>query len=359
MQGLIKKIQGIFPVTTTKAVYMDGTSETLQEAIDNGEIGGKIDLSNVSSSERKAYVFPTNGKIVIDTVGKTFTILKGTRIQLASTNVVITDYTEKTVLDYSGITNDLVICLYWDNTDSKFLVTGTRIVKPDSTHDNYLVTSFLKDIPDTLSLNNDAFIVVNGSDDEVIELTTFGDSLTANGGWQTKCVEKLNQRVTVNNLGIGGSTMALAGGTHNPMFQRVNDIPSTTKVLTIMAGTNDCGRNVSVGELGNGDTTTFIGAYESVIQQVYEMNPTIKIILMTLPPKFNSDGTEPYNTDAFKEATLQVAKKYRIPCINLHDELGINSYTREHLMSDGTVHFGAIAQKQIGAMLADMIKRIM
>lgn len=40
MNGLIKKIKDIFPVTTTKAVYIDGTNKTLQEAIDNNELGG-------------------------------------------------------------------------------------------------------------------------------------------------------------------------------------------------------------------------------------------------------------------------------------------------------------------------------
>lgn len=40
MNGLIKKIKGIFPVTTTNAVYIDGTNKTLQEAINNKELGG-------------------------------------------------------------------------------------------------------------------------------------------------------------------------------------------------------------------------------------------------------------------------------------------------------------------------------
>ena len=35
-----KVIDGIFPVTTTKAVYIDGTNITLEEALNNGEIGG-------------------------------------------------------------------------------------------------------------------------------------------------------------------------------------------------------------------------------------------------------------------------------------------------------------------------------
>ena len=36
-----KVINGLFPVTTTKAVYIDGTNKTLQEAINNGEICGE------------------------------------------------------------------------------------------------------------------------------------------------------------------------------------------------------------------------------------------------------------------------------------------------------------------------------
>ena len=45
MNGIIKKIKDIFPVTTTKAVYIDGTNKTLQEAMDNGELGSTVQVS--------------------------------------------------------------------------------------------------------------------------------------------------------------------------------------------------------------------------------------------------------------------------------------------------------------------------
>ena len=45
MNGIIKKIKDIFPVTTTKAVYIDGTNKTLQEAMDNGELGSTTQVS--------------------------------------------------------------------------------------------------------------------------------------------------------------------------------------------------------------------------------------------------------------------------------------------------------------------------
>lgn len=42
MDGIIKKIKGVFPVNTTKAVYIDGTDKTLHEAINDGTLTGTV-----------------------------------------------------------------------------------------------------------------------------------------------------------------------------------------------------------------------------------------------------------------------------------------------------------------------------
>ena len=51
-----KVIDGLFPVTTTKAVYIDGTNKTLQEAIDNGEIGGTTTARTTATTTGRGYV---------------------------------------------------------------------------------------------------------------------------------------------------------------------------------------------------------------------------------------------------------------------------------------------------------------
>ena len=56
MNGKKQKIKDIIPVTTTKAVYIDGTNKTLQEAIDNGELGGNTEVITTSSFITNAYV---------------------------------------------------------------------------------------------------------------------------------------------------------------------------------------------------------------------------------------------------------------------------------------------------------------
>ena len=45
MNAKAKLIDGIFPINTTKCVYIDGTSTTLDEAIKNGDFGGSTQVS--------------------------------------------------------------------------------------------------------------------------------------------------------------------------------------------------------------------------------------------------------------------------------------------------------------------------
>ena len=61
MNGIIKKIKNIFPVTTTKAVYMDGTDKTLQQAIDDGDIGK---TTTATTSGRGEAIFLLRGATI-------------------------------------------------------------------------------------------------------------------------------------------------------------------------------------------------------------------------------------------------------------------------------------------------------
>ena len=58
MRAEKKVIDGIIPVTTTSAVYLDGTNKTLQEAIDNGELGGitRQELDEFTGGKKQRYV---------------------------------------------------------------------------------------------------------------------------------------------------------------------------------------------------------------------------------------------------------------------------------------------------------------
>ena len=66
MKGVIKKIKNIFPVTTTKAVYLDGTDKTLQDAINSGELGGTT--TTTTSGRGYVQVGLRGGKVNVEIV---------------------------------------------------------------------------------------------------------------------------------------------------------------------------------------------------------------------------------------------------------------------------------------------------
>lgn len=66
MEANKKVIEGLLPITTTKAVYMDGTSKTLQESIDDGTLGR---TETISTTGRGHTIFKLRGaRIFIEEV---------------------------------------------------------------------------------------------------------------------------------------------------------------------------------------------------------------------------------------------------------------------------------------------------
>lgn len=66
MNGIKKKIEGILPVTTTECVYLEGTSTTLQEAINTGMIG--VSSTSTTSGRGLCMAFPRGCEINIEEV---------------------------------------------------------------------------------------------------------------------------------------------------------------------------------------------------------------------------------------------------------------------------------------------------
>lgn len=73
MDGIKKKIEGILPVTTTECVYLEGTSTTLQEAINTGLIGGSS--TSTTSGRGLCITFPRGCEINIEEVPESLSTL--------------------------------------------------------------------------------------------------------------------------------------------------------------------------------------------------------------------------------------------------------------------------------------------
>ena len=130
-------------------------------------------------------------------------------------------------------------------------------------------------------------------------------------------------------------------------------------IITIFAGTNDVGRGLRIGELGNEsdsnfDETTTIGALRSMIEYIKKNNPLCELYIIT--PLRSTLATRPYNSmESITEAIISVAKMYSLEVINLLHESGFNKTNMNAVTYDG-LHPNNKGFNIIGTKLVKHIK---
>lgn len=118
MNGEKKVIEGILPVTTTKAVYIDGTNKTLHEAINNGEFGGSSAGTPVSNFIVDAFMLVNDVIFTINDTTKDITVKLNKKLTLNRIMVVSWSNgtsTQETFQDGTVIPNNTA--LYWDSVN--------------------------------------------------------------------------------------------------------------------------------------------------------------------------------------------------------------------------------------------------
>lgn len=134
---------------------------------------------------------------------------------------------------------------------------------------------------------------------------------------------------------------------------------NTIDVIVIEIGTNDWRRNAPIGSSDSTDTSTFMGALNTILDNILSIYPEIDIYLLTplFRTEFNAD-TSPNDNGTFlyeyPEAMKKIAKKYHLPCYDLYNEGGINKYNSNKYLSDGT-HPTPIMQIKIAKVINNMI----
>lgn len=203
--------------------------------------------------------------------------------------------------------------------------------------------------------------------------TSEGDSITAgvNGLYQTKAATALSLIVT--NTGVGGTKMG--GSDANSMWQdaRVNLIPTTTNVLTILCGTNDWAQNEVIGTVSKANVTTteFIGALNVWLGKIYtrilSTTPTLQIFVLTTtvgyrntpyPTPWGADGytnSLGWTTSDYAEALRQWAKMWNLKVVDVNSSwnpLNINGYVPS---ADG-LHPNVTGLDQMSMEIIDRLK---
>ena len=194
--------------------------------------------------------------------------------------------------------------------------------------------------------------------------STLGDSITAAGLWQAIVSAKLGLSHT--NFGIGGTK--LSGVDANAMCQdiRINAIPATQDLVTVMGGTNDWAQNVPLGATDSTDPLTFYGALNTLVSKLMARFPGKRVALFTTPYgefiDFASRGwsnaytnTQGLTTRDYAEAVRVVCKRWGLPCVDVQSNAGWNALNiRTYLNDDGallhpnSIGAGRVAEVVIG-----------
>lgn len=187
-----------------------------------------------------------------------------------------------------------------------------------------------------------------------------GDAMKKSYPTVLKEILKLN---TVRNYGINGSTIADG---ENPMYIRYKDMDDDANIVSVLAGTNDFGREeIEISPLGtNKDKqgNTVYGALDILCQGLKEKYP--KALLFFMTPLRCKEDTIPnqygYTLEDVKKAIEEICAKYEIPVLDLYttgDFFPENELFFEKYCVDGWHPNQRFVEEILANKIADFIKK--
>ena len=161
-------------------------------------------------------------------------------------------------------------------------------------------------------------------------LMTLGDSLSAEGMWQSYIIGKLGMNKLIN-LAVGGQSVS--DFATNVTSENISDIDIVAIMGFFNSNTLGCVAGEVTDEPSNVATASICSGYKYIINKLYNLKPNLDIVLITPHRPTTNDCKD--KADKLKE----LAEYYSIPCIDIYNEGGFNNYTVQHLLYDG-VHCG-------------------
>lgn len=124
----------------------------------------------------------------------------------------------------------------------------------------------------------------------------------------------------IQDMGVSGRTLAIPSDGYNikpfSLPEVYQSIDADVDYITIMIGGNDEKKaTITLGNIDSTDTFTFYGAWNVVLKYIIENYPKARLGII-IPNGFsNPDVAKDYVT-----ATIEIAKKYGVPYINLNGD---------------------------------------
>ena len=239
------------------------------------------------------------------------------------------------VSHYSAFLNDynnynILFLFYWSNSQQK-------------------ITSY-----NTFLNNFDIIGSVNPSGDfNTLTYNAIGDSLTY--GYVTSTTRlsipyplavenQLNLQTSYNN-GLTGTTIADDRTVMQSYYPMSADERMATyqnaNIISVMGGTNDYSKNVTLGDINTNDATTFYGGYKKLLNYLITNNPSSFIFTIT-PPWSQSAPTTTNEKGVSKQditnAIKEISSYFGVACLDMNSLGQLGYINRNTWTSDGT-HF--------------------
>ena len=172
-----------------------------------------------------------------------------------------------------------------------------------------------------------------------------GDSITYGYNTTKTYLQYLADELDCTPVNLGSNSSEIAGSSSNGFIARAASIPTNLDLLLILGGVNDflwASSSFQIGDVYtvssgslvmNTDTTTFCGAYNTLLQTIVARIPGKPIYLMTPlhHANFGSADRSSWKKNAagqtlsqFVEAIKEIGKFWGFPVIDLYNEAGMN-----------------------------------
>ena len=184
---------------------------------------------------------------------------------------------------------------------------------------------------------------------------------------------------TVVNYGESGTGYKERSRTE-PFYERVDRMDlSGADCLTIFGSFNDVGKGYALGSSYDETTDTIGGCMNLTIKKLIAKNPGLRIGIVTPTPwrtgysytqdgEGNFYGTTRYECDSYVALLKEVAKRYRLPVLDLYETFGLDPdndeilkrfYTEDGRTDEGGVHPNSEGHKFMYPMWREFVKTLM
>lgn len=182
-------------------------------------------------------------------------------------------------------------------------------------------------------------------------LEAIGDSLTYGSGYPAK-VAKILQITNVTSHAVNGAT--LIGG--SSMVGQSEKVSEKCDICCIMGGTNDSAniKAGNLGEIGTKDTTTYLGSYQTIIENLLAKNPKMRIIMLKPPRRYDMDDITYLET--IGECIDKLHEYYGFPVIDVFNDLGMNEFNWSSFLNESDkLHFNSDGANMLAVFVAHQI----